>query len=401
VSGGGPQQQRSPRALRLSRALERALLVGSAVTSTACCGLFSRWSEGYHYTTLEPVTPAQLPPDLRTHVGSYMPEPSRDACESICGDRAQSCKIAQLLVPLAEQEPHVRCDYRVGESEWRSALEATLSGPTPSHAECEYVCSARGREVRSCALVSEPARAPTFVAICRNYRAGQCVTHIPSGRTPAALACEPLAPITGVADYFARAAYLEQASVLAFEQLAGELRRHAAPARLVRRALSAAGDERRHARTFTLWAARGGASPQRAPTFGSRERTLLELSIENAVEGCVAETYSALIARYQARHVGDARLARALERVAREESEHAQLSWDIWRWSLRRCSKSQRTALRAALARASRQLAEQLPDFSPDIAQPLGLPSSAVARQMFASLYCDLWRPATLSSLSS
>jgi hypothetical protein len=56
-------------------------------------------------------------------------------------------------------------------------------------------------------------------------------------------------------------------------------------------------------------------------------RSLEELAVENAVEGCVRETYGALTAIWQARTAKDPSVAAAVRRIARDETRHAALSW--------------------------------------------------------------------------
>ena len=68
-------------------------------------------------------------------------------------------------------------------------------------------------------------------------------------------------------------------------------------------ALQAAVEEIDHTRRTALLAQRFGAEP-RVPGVEARPlRTRFELALDNAVEGCVRETYGALVATWQAGHV--------------------------------------------------------------------------------------------------
>ncbi|PRQ08915.1 ferritin-like domain-containing protein [Enhygromyxa salina] len=126
-------------------------------------------------------------------------------------------------------------------------------------------------------------------------------------------------------------AYLEAASVDAFEQLADALVSWGAPKELVERCHDAAADERHHARWFAaLAAAHGGRVP--TPTREHDVPTRLELAEHNAREGCVFETFAALIAGVRARRAPDLRLRRVFARVAADEARHAQLAWDLDEW---------------------------------------------------------------------
>ncbi len=62
-------------------------------------------------------------------------------------------------------------------------------------------------------------------------------------------------------------------------------------------------------------------------------RALQEVAIENAVEGCVRETFGALVASFQAATAGDPAIARLMTSIARDETRHAALSWSVARWA--------------------------------------------------------------------
>src|SRR5262249_18706716 len=126
------------------------------------------------------------------------------------------------------------------------------------------------------------------------------------GRIPAGLArprrrraASPgVAPST-LGAYFADAAHLEDASVHAFRRLRRELLAHGAPPRLLRAAERAARDEIRHARLTGRLARRFGGDLCRARVKKLATRPLDEVAIENAVEGCVRETFGAMVATFQ------------------------------------------------------------------------------------------------------
>jgi len=56
---------------------------------------------------------------------------------------------------------------------------------------------------------------------------------------------------------------------------------------------------------------------------------LVDVALENAVEGCVRETYGALIATRQAEAASDPVVRRAMRKIAADETAHAALSWDV------------------------------------------------------------------------
>lgn len=127
----------------------------------------------------------------------------------------------------------------------------------------------------------------------------------------------------------ARAAWLEAASVFAFEELADSLRRFGAPTSLVERCLVAADEERRDARWVAALARRDGAEiawPRRRP----RRSSLVQVALHNAVEGCVNEAWGAVEACLAAQGTGVE--AAVFGRLARDELRHAQLAWDLHAW---------------------------------------------------------------------
>ncbi len=181
-----------------------------------------------------------------------------------------------------------------------------------------------------------------------------------SGRRPAGLR-RPRGPEPAhgaVGAYFARAAHDEAASVHAFRRLREELARHDAPAPLVRAAERAARDEGRHARAMAALARAAGA-PVVAPAVRRRgPRSIEAIARENAVEGCVIETFGALTAAWQAAHAPDASLRRTFARIAADETRHAALAWAVARWAEGRLPPAGRARVAAARARAVRAIGD-------------------------------------------
>jgi hypothetical protein len=177
----------------------------------------------------------------------------------------------------------------------------------------------------------------------------------------------------------ARCAQLEAASIDAFEILAAELEAFGAPRRLVLAASRAARDEVRHAKTMTALAGTGVVAEQRRSRRGGR-RSLRAVAIENAIEGCVRETYGALVAMWQGQTAADAQLRGALRRIGRDEAQHAQLAWEVHRWAHPRLSREARRDVERARANAIRELRAELRRSPPAaLAGALGLPSAPQA----------------------
>jgi rubrerythrin len=158
----------------------------------------------------------------------------------------------------------------------------------------------------------------------------------------------PAAGCAPVARLLAECAQLEAASVPAFLRLARELRQLGAPM-LARAAQRSAQDEVRHTRQMRALSARYHAEPstpqvQRA----ARSRNASEVARDNAVEGCVRETFGALLAWQQAATALDPEVARVMRGIAADETRHAELSWAIAAWLEPQLSARERAAVDAA-----------------------------------------------------
>ena len=163
-----------------------------------------------------------------------------------------------------------------------------------------------------------------------------------------------------VGEYFARMAHDEAASVHAFVRMRAELAHLGAPAELVAAAERSACDERRHARIIARRARATGARISPARVRRPSPRKLEAIARENAVEGCVQETFGALLMRWQATHAADPSLRRMFARIAADETRHAALSWEVARWAEERLDAPSRARVLAARSRAVRTLREKL-----------------------------------------
>jgi len=195
--------------------------------------------------------------------------------------------------------------------------------------------------------------------------------------------------------FFAHSAALEAASVPAFLRLSRELERHGAPRALTLRAVAAARDEVRHARAVGELARAFGA--ERAPWSlapGSL-RELEAVALENAIEGCVRETYGALVAQYQQRYARDARIAGVYRPIAADEARHAELSWAVACWAEPRLPAAARRRVQAARAAAASELVGQVRSTAAAEHDGVaGLPSPELGWALASQLERALWRPA-------
>jgi len=188
-----------------------------------------------------------------------------------------------------------------------------------------------------------------------------------------------------------RCAQLEAASIVAFEILGAELERFGAPRHLVRAAWRAAGDELRHAQTMTALGGRSSTFMKRPKLAARARRSLRAVAIENAVEGCVRETYGALIAVWQGQTAEDLGVRRAMRRIGADEARHAQLAWNVQRWIDAKLPAAARQIAVRARRRAFAGLRNELHQAQPaPFARALGLPSKTQAIDLLNRLAQEL-----------
>jgi hypothetical protein len=192
--------------------------------------------------------------------------------------------------------------------------------------------------------------------------------------------------------HFAAVAHLEAASIQAFLRLREELALHGADEALQDAALVSALEEVMHTQVSTQLARRFGAMSPRPEVEALPLRSLFEVALDNAVEGCTRETYGALVAHHQALHARDEQVRGAMARIAEDETRHAELSWAIDRWAHARLSEAERAALREARRAAVAALrAEVAAPLNADLVTEAGMPPPEVAASLLASLEQSLW----------
>jgi hypothetical protein len=234
-----------------------------------------------------------------------------------------------------------------------------LSGPQA----CELRCDAHGRPV---------------VRLAYSAFNGAGIGRRPDGY--AGTAC--VRPGTSLASYFADCARLEGASVTAFVVLARELEHHGAPAALSDRARLAARDETRHFAQTSRLARMFGSPAVRCPRPARRPlRPLAAVAQDNAVEGCVNETFGAALALWQAARAEHPAVRVAMAAIAEDEVAHAQLAWDIHDWATTRLPPAVTADLHRAREQAGRQLwADSDAPVDPRLVAQAGLPPQVAAR---------------------
>ncbi len=217
------------------------------------------------------------------------------------------------------------------------------------------------------------------------YSVWSCDT---AGRRSAGLVSPRLPTECGaLGRYFAAMAHNEAASVVSFVRLQGELAAHGAPADLLEQVRRAARDEVRHARVMGRLARNHGAQPVRPTHVDVGVRPLAEIARENAIEGCVAETWSALLCTWQARHSVDPEIAAALRQIAVDETRHAELAWSLAAWMRGRLDAATNASIDAEREAAAATLVPSLEiTMGASARAALGLPSTEAARILASGL---------------
>jgi hypothetical protein len=183
-------------------------------------------------------------------------------------------------------------------------------------------------------------------------------------------------------------AWLEAASVPAFLRLAEELTAHGAPEALVKAARRAAADEVRHTRAMQALARRHGAIMPEVNIPPFQPRSLEAMCTENAVEGCVRETFGALVTGWQARTAGDTEVRRALGPISRDELRHAELAWAVDAWAAGRLTPPERERIlqlrRETLSALEHEVSSQPPP--EHFVREAGVPSREQALNLLQGL---------------
>jgi len=260
--------------------------------------------------------------------------------------------------------------------------------------DCTTVCAFAHRrdegweasDVESCVLELEDESAADPEAIVGTVQCdGRAIEYYCEGRRPLGHIQEGRAAL-GLADHLARCAYLEAAAVTAFDDLVAALVRWDAPSSLIERCRRARAQEVEHATAVGAAAQLRGACVA-LPSRIAHELSPRAVALDNAVEGCVLEAWAALRARWIAEHAREPELRTLYGRIAADELEHAQLSWDLHAWLLAQLDAGTRAEVEAALAGALARLPRLAAEQAASMPAALGLPVAATFRAM-AQEFC-------------
>lgn len=305
-----------------------------------------------------------------------------DEPPQLLGDGAADVFVAWCEAgPPFAMDSSTPCDIDMNVPCGLPAGTIVAEGGVLSQTDCEKMCPLDAGSLQGC---REQLRDASDAAQVTLVECDMCGT----GRRPPGLHRAVAArALDEVGDWLARAAYVEAAAAVAFHGLSRELRALDAPHSLVRAAERAIHDEVRHARSMHTLARHRGARPliPRASPF--RFRSLEELALDNAVEGCVRETYGALVAGWAATHAHDRDIARAMAVIHDDETRHAALSLTIDGWATRQLGR----AGRRRVARARRAGVAALRDAlrvepAPPVVRAVGLPTAAESAVLLQAL---------------
>jgi hypothetical protein len=212
------------------------------------------------------------------------------------------------------------------------------------------------------------------------------------GRRPEGYTSSGLYPRGDALETLASLANLEAASVHAFARMRRELRAFGAPRALLRRCSRARRDEIRHARIVGALSRRRRSVIMVDPKTLLATRELRAFAEENAVEGCVRETFGALLATYQGMHARDPHVRAAMKRIARDETRHAALAHTVASWLRSRMSAGDWHHIDRARAAAVVAVRAEISSMPSSLDFALGLPGREAACALVDRLFdSDRW----------
>ncbi len=208
----------------------------------------------------------------------------------------------------------------------------------------------------------------------------------PMGRRPAVFSWARGESASELGHYCAIAHVMEAISIPAFARLTAELADFAAPTSLVTRAKQAQFDEMVHAEVMSTLRKQLGATELSFEVATFEKRSLYAMLSENAVEGCVLETFAALRATYQSAHATHLPLRLALQKIALDETRHAELAWDVHRWGMSQLTKFQQQEIAQRQWESIGQLRDSWAELSIELQRQTGEPSANVYQRLLAGM---------------
>lgn len=283
---------------------------------------------------------------------------TKAGCETLCVEMSANSNIASIGSCEAKEQEEPSGSEETDEPEDTDQPEET-DEPEEVPRTVEITCVVSGTDY------------------CIGGRHSAALSAVAQGRGP-----------TPVAAWLAREASAEGGSVHAFQRLAEELKANGAPAELVERALEASADEVRHRNMVGRLAQGHGGVPAFAERTEGTVRSLFDVAKENAVQGCVHETYAAARVGWQAAHATDPRARAVFAVLATDEARHAELAADVHAWACAQLPADQARTVEDARQKAWRELSQNVGASldSPELGLPNAETAVAIARALAANL---------------
>lgn len=134
-------------------------------------------------------------------------------------------------------------------------------------------------------------------------------------------------------------------------------------------------------------ARRFGAEAPAVEMMPTAKRSAFAIALENATEGCVRETYAALVAHRQALAAEDDAIRCMMQVIAIDETRHAGLAWDVAAWLEPQLTADEREIVDEARRRTIASLrAELAVEPVVDLRTRAGMPRAAEAIALLDSL---------------
>ena len=156
--------------------------------------------------------------------------------------------------------------------------------------------------------------------------------------------------------YFARLAQEEATAVFAFGELLEYLQDWEAPKLLQDWCSRIIEEEKVHTLMMSGLAHRNGQESAVVQFPEPNRVSMKEMAIHNALTGCIGETWSAVLLRYQSEHAP--KYNGIFKRVAKDETSHAEFSWSLHEWLMYQLTEDEQTEVTQVM----RDMLETVPE---------------------------------------
>jgi len=267
---------------------------------------------------------------------------SLDALAGDSGDTSPDTAVALEDCPT-ESQAAAELIYAAGE--YCGVVDPTLVSQSDSDCTYEYacqVCCGYGRPFLD--ATGAPALAGTAPSTAWAREPG----------APGVAALDP-AERQAIGAYWLQNARAEHSSVAGFNRFVLDLLSHGAPPELIARAQAAASQELQHAldcfRLASAYLGRPvGPGPLDMGGHAVIAKSVAELAAWTARDGAVGETLAAYLAGRALADTTDVAVRAVLERIVRDETEHAELAWATIQWAVETGGPEVREAVGAVFA---------------------------------------------------